>query len=77
LGPLSRLSSFSIQFKAFTHECEEFIPTRKLDVAQQGFNMLEEFSVRAQSLPDQAILFIHQVQHGMEKESQQVQAKGS
>ena len=44
---VKRLSSFGIQFKAFAHEGKEIIPTGKLNVAQQGFNMLEEFSAGA------------------------------
>ena len=69
------LNSAGIQFKAFAHEREEFVPVGELDIAQQRFNVLEEFLASAQGLADQAILFIYQVKNGVEKEGQQVQAE--
>ena len=63
------LSSFGFQLKAIAHESKEFVPTGELEITQQSFEMLEEFSARAQSCAEQAVILVHQVQYGMEKES--------
>lgn len=38
-----RLTSAGIQIKAFAHEGKEFVPSGELEIAKQGFDMLEEF----------------------------------
>ena len=45
---------------------KSFVPNGELDIAQQRVDVLEEFSSRAQGLTDQAILFIYQVENGVE-----------
>jgi hypothetical protein len=45
-------NSPGIQFKAFVHEREEFVPSGELVITQQGFDVLEEFFSRVQGLAD-------------------------
>jgi hypothetical protein len=45
---------------------KSFVQNGELDVAQQRVDVLEEFSSRAHGLTDQAILFIYQVENGVE-----------
>jgi hypothetical protein len=54
---------------------KSFVPSGELVIASQRVDVLEEFSSRAQGLTDQAILFIHQVENGVEYECQQVQTE--
>jgi hypothetical protein len=68
-------NSAGIQFQALVHEGKELVPGGELEIAQQRVDVLEELSSRAQGLPDQAILFVYEVQDGVEEEGQQVQAE--
>jgi hypothetical protein len=55
------------------HERENVIPGVEKEITQQGFQILEEGSASSQSLADGTVLFIHQIQDGMQQEGQQVE----
>ena len=55
------------------HERENVIPCVEKEITQQGFQILEEGSASSQSLADGTVLFIHQIQDGMQQEGQQVE----
>ena len=61
------INSAGIQFQALTHESEKLIPTRELQITQQGIDVLEEFLASAQSLADQMVFLIHQIENGMKE----------
>jgi len=53
------------------HERENILPGVEKEITQQGFQILEKGSASSQSMADGAVLFIHQIQDGMQQEGQQ------
>ena len=60
--------SSGIQFKALEHKSQHIVPVFKLEVTQQGLQILEKPAARAQSLANSPVLIIHQVQNSVKAE---------
>ena len=53
------------QFQLPVHEGEQFVPTREVEVAGEGSQIVEEGAPGAQLLADGLILWARQMQHGV------------
>jgi len=56
-----RNMSACIQFETFKHERKNLIPTFEDEITQQSLHILEKGFASSQSLPNCAVLLIHQI----------------